>query len=164
MWTSGTLLLNAVFYIVGKHFCLHGGQEHRDNKLSQVKKGQDHYVYYENVAKNNNGSFKNLHVKSTIVPVYPVPKAGERCPVHILDNYFSKLSKEMEKVPNDSKKPWYAAVAVGKNTLANLVKNICAKAGIDGNNSNHSLRASCISSLCNGGVSEKVINEISGHR
>jgi len=45
----------------------------------------------ENVSKNRNGSFKQLHVKSKIVPVFACPAAGERCPFHILDTYISKL-------------------------------------------------------------------------
>ena len=38
-------LKNAVFYIVGKAFCLHGGQEHRDLKLSQFSRYQDPDYY-----------------------------------------------------------------------------------------------------------------------
>ena len=98
LWTSKVLdiatprgLLNAVFYTIGKSFCLRGGQEHRSLKISQLKRMEDHYVYYENVSKNCNGSFRKLHVKSKVALLYSVPEAGERCPVKILDKYISRL-------------------------------------------------------------------------
>ncbi len=77
-------LLNAAFYTVGKMFCLKGGQEHRFLKLSQIQRTEVKYIYRENVSKNRNGSFKQLHVQKKVVPVYPNPDIGERCPVSIL--------------------------------------------------------------------------------
>ena len=79
--------------------CLRGGVEHRSSKVSQLQQRTqpDHYVYVENVSKNRNGSFKQLHVKSKTVPVYACKEAGVRCPVNILDLYISKLpSKAVE--------------------------------------------------------------------
>ena len=50
LWSTGVLglhtpksLLNAVFYCNGKNFCLRGGQEHRELKLSQFRRADDHY-------------------------------------------------------------------------------------------------------------------------
>ena len=105
LWESGVLdsntprgLQNAVFYTIGKVFCLRGGQEHRALKLSQLQRcADDRYVYYENVSKNRNGSFKQLHVKSKVVPVFACPKAGERCAVRILDQYISRLPEEAKE-------------------------------------------------------------------
>ena len=100
LWNSGIVglttpksLQNAAFFIVGKMFTLRGGIEHRSLKPSQIKRehNPDHYIYYENVSKNQNGSFKKLHVKRKVVPVYACPEAGERCPVHNLDKYIQKL-------------------------------------------------------------------------
>ena len=51
-------------------------------QLSQLKRFEDKYVYYENVSKNRNGSFKQLRVKNKVVPLYPSPEAGKHCPVH----------------------------------------------------------------------------------
>ena len=53
-----TGLQNAAFFVVGKMFCLRGGQEHRGLQLSQLKRFKDRYVYYENTSKNRNGTFK----------------------------------------------------------------------------------------------------------
>ena len=60
LWTSGTLpvdmpkgLLHAVFFLNGKNFCLRGGIEHRQLKLSQIKRVDDplSYVYTECASK-----------------------------------------------------------------------------------------------------------------
>ena len=40
-------LQNAVFYTVGKMFCLRGGQEHRDLQFIRLHE-PDRYVYHEN--------------------------------------------------------------------------------------------------------------------
>ena len=45
------------FFLNGKTFCLRGGEEHRNLKLSQVKRhtDPDRYVYTENSSKNRAG-------------------------------------------------------------------------------------------------------------
>ncbi len=140
-------LQNAVLFTIRKTFCL---REHRALKLSQLHRDSDKYVYYENVSKNRNGSFKQLHIKSKVIPVYPCPETHERCPVRLLDLYISKLPEEakkkdllyvhsLEKKPLDPSKPWYTDVPVGKHTLHTKVKTMCAMAGISGHKTNHSL-------------------------
>ena len=88
-------LQNAAFFVVGKFFALRGGVEHRNLQLSQLKRmcAPDQYIYYENVAKNSSGSFKKLHVKPKVFPVYSCQEVGDRCPVKILDLYIQKLPK-----------------------------------------------------------------------
>ncbi len=147
-----TGLQNAVFYAIGKTFCLRGGQEHRALKLSQLQHDSNMYVYYENGSKNRCGSSKQLRIKSKVVPVYPCPEAHERCPVYLLDLYISKLPevakqkdlfyvRPLGKKPLDPSKLRYSAVPVGKHSLHNKVKTMCAMAGIRGHKTNHSLRA-----------------------
>lgn len=90
-------------------------------------------MYYENVSKNQNGSFKQLHINSKVVPVFPCPEAGDRCPVRLLDLYISKLPTDvkendllyvwpLDKKPQD---PWYSAVPLGKHTSAKIEKDVC---------------------------------------
>ena len=50
------------------------------------------------------------------------------------------------------------------NKLKSTVKDICKKGGIDGNFTNHSLRATCASRLFDQNVPEQIIKEITGHR
>ena len=94
--TTPRSLQNAAFLTIGKVFSLRGGVEHCSLKVSQLKRttSPDQYTYSENVSKTCNGSFKQLHVKSKVVPVFACPEAGEMCPVNILDLYLSKLPKE----------------------------------------------------------------------
>ena len=51
-------LLRAVYYYVGKVFCLHGGEEQRSLKVSQLKRSSDPdcYTYIENGSKNRLGT------------------------------------------------------------------------------------------------------------
>ena len=60
LWEQGILgcdnpksLLRAVFYLNGKNFCLRGGSEHRNLKLSQLQwfSNPEQYVYTENGSK-----------------------------------------------------------------------------------------------------------------
>lgn len=182
LWQSGVVntttprgLLNAAFYVVGKMFCLRGGQEHRFLKLSQIKRTDDKYTYYENVSKNRNGSYKQLHVRSKTVPLYPNPDLGDRCPVLILDKYISKLpqsardkdifyARPLEKMPTDENAPWYSPVPIGKHTLQTMVKRMCKEANIKGAKTNHSLRATAATQMFAQGAPEKVIQERTGHR
>ena len=108
------------------------------------------------------------------MPVIANPKAGIRCHVAILDLYLSKIpasavSKDVfylqpvPKVPSDSSKPWFLLTPVGRNTLSTMVKDICTEGGVDGNKTNHSLRATGASSLFTAGVPEKIIQQRSGH-
>ena len=135
----------------------------------------DRYVYTELVSKTNSGTFKKLHVSSKVVPMFASAEAGERCPVQILDLYYSKLPPQafesdvffvrpLENVLADPTKPWYAGTPVGKNTLENKLKKMCSLAGIEGCVTNHSLRATSVTQMYECGVPEKVIQERTGHK
>ena len=58
---------------------------------------------------------------------------------------------------------WYECVAVGKNKLANVVKDMFAEVGVEGK-TNHSLRATWATTLFHAGVPEKIIQKTTGHR
>ena len=66
-----------------------------------------------------------MHIPNKIVPIYSTPEAGERCHVHILDMYLSKLPEDaiskdvfylrpLSGVPT-SPSPWFQSVPIGKN-------------------------------------------------
>ena len=98
LWVSKSIgdhdpiaLQRAVFFYVGKAFCLRGGEEQRNSKLSQLIRSSkpDCYTYVENGSKNKSGV--NPREKNKIVPVYANPSARPRCLVYLLDKYFSKF-------------------------------------------------------------------------
>ena len=96
LWDSGVLgsnnpnsLLRDVFYLNGRNFCLRGGEEQRNLRISQFKRLQnpDRYVYTENASKNRTGGLKQISVKNKSVPIWE----SLSC---ILDTYLGKLSTE----------------------------------------------------------------------
>ena len=117
----------------------------------------DHYIYNENMSKNRNGSFKQLHIKSKTVPAYACPDLGTRCPVYILDKYIGKLPpkavvndvlyvRPLDKVSPDPSAPWYSATPVGKHALNDKVKKMCNTASIVGHK-HKCMRVVCLRSL-----------------
>ena len=72
--------------------------------------------------------------------------------------------KPLSIVPKDESSPWYCVVPVGKNMLANLVKDMCSEAGLEGKKTNHSLRVAGATCLFEAGVPERVIQKCTGHR
>ena len=182
LWTSGVMnsttpkgLQNTVFHLVGKAFCLRGGAEQRNFKLSQFQRCEGSYVYHENTSKNRNGSFKQLHVKK-VVPIHFCPQAGERCPVSLLDKYLSRLPEEakekdvfyVQPLESAAESPethdvWHTAIPIGKHTLQQKFSKMYQAAGIVGHKTNHSLRATSASEMFAHQVPEKLIQERTGH-
>ncbi len=111
-------LQRAVFFSNGKSFCLRGGNEHRELKLSQLKREVGGYRYTENASKNRAGG---------LVFIAAVPEAGERCHCYLLDLYISKLPRKAIETDLFYVRPlenfqlksqtWYTCVPVGKNKL-----------------------------------------------
>ena len=163
------------FYLNGKNFCLRGGVEHRQLKLSQIKRVDDppSYIYTECASKNRAGGLAQLRVKNKAVPIHAVAEAGDRCHVYILDRYMEKIPKEAIKKDNfylqpiakvkDPAQPWFTTVPVGRNVLSKMVKNICEDARVSGQKTNHSLRATGATEMYHTGVPEKVIQERTGY-
>ena len=59
---------------------------------------------------------------------------------------------------------WFTANPVDKNTFGDSVEKICNKAGIEGQNNNHSIRATAATRGLVKGIPEKVVMERTGHR
>lgn len=176
-------LLRAVFFCNGKNFCLRGGQEQRNLKISQLKRetivvdGKEvhSYVYKEFGSKNRQGNFSSLNLQNKIVRQHQNTTNPERCHVQILDKYLSKPPKEAQakdvfyltpllNKPKDPSKPWYSTTPVGRNRLNAMLKEMCQEAGLSAKFTNHSLRAYGATTLFQAGVSEKLIQQRTGHR
>ena len=170
-------LLNAVFYLNGKSFCLRGGEEHRRLCISQLVReyNPDRYVYTEAGSKNKKGTFMEMHIQNKVVPICSSPQVGERCHVHVLDFYLSKLPKDaidrdifylrpLPAVPAKPAAPWFQSVPIGRNQLAKMVPNMCSRAGTAGHKTNHSLRATAATDLYHANIPEKLIQERTGHK
>jgi len=188
LWEAGVMsldnptgLLRTTIFYNGKNFCLWGGMEHRNLKLSQIKKETtvvdekmiNSYVYQEFGSKNNQGGFTSLNMQNKVVRQHK--SYSWRCHVKILDKYFQVLPAEAKKndvfylkplvnVPSSPNAPWFSNVPVGKNKFNVITKEMCGEAGITGNFTNHSLCAYGATTFFHAGVSEKLIQQRTGHR
>ena len=121
--------------------CLRGGQEQQDLKPSQFRceHDPDWYVYVENGSKNHPGTFGQKESENKVVTIFKNEKAGQRCPVFLLDIYFKKFPhppseieyfylRPLPSMPLDDSKLWFSSVPIGKNTLAKFVEQMCKDA------------------------------------
>ena len=93
------------------------------------------------------------------------------CPVKSLKLYLSKLNKSKpcffqrpKAVFGASSDCWYEAAPVGKNTLGTMMQKISKQAGLSKTYTNHSIRATVITSLDQAGFEGRHIQQISGHK
>lgn len=82
-------------------------------------------------------------------------------PENVPDSAFY-LKPKKKWSPGDN--IWFESTAIGHNMLNNRFKKMCGEAGLVGNFSNHSGRATAITRMYNAGLPEKSIMLRSGHR
>lgn len=182
LWSSNTIgidtpkqLQRAVFYYIGKCYCIRGGEEQRKLCPSQFVRSSDPdcYTYMEHGSKNITGGLAQLKQDNKRVPCYAVPGSIPRCLVYLLDLYLGKLPlyafqanvlycRPKKDTPN-GESAWYDSVPVGKNTLGTMVRDMCAEAGIE-KKTNHSLRATGATAMFSASIPEKIIQNSTGHR
>lgn len=169
-------LSKTLFYLIGVHFALRGGQEHRQLRagpMSQFSIGKDstgaeYLEYTQDATKNNQGGLREHRIKPKVVRAYKVE--SNRCIVTIYKKYMSlcpsprPVAFYLKELKNISPTCWYTKVPIGVHTLENTVKSLCAEAGLCGNFTNHSLRATSATRLYQHGVDEQLIQEVTGHR
>ena len=181
LWETGVLadtspksLQRAVFYYIGKRFCIRGGEEQRKLGPSQFLRTEnpDCYTYVEHGSKNRNGGIGQVRQENKCVHCYSVPDKAPQCLVFLLDLYFSKLPKYAfekdilycrPKTKTPLEGPWYDFSPVGRNKLGTMVKDMCQDAGI-APRTNHSLRATGATALFQANVPERIIQKTTGHR
>ncbi|ESO91764.1 hypothetical protein LOTGIDRAFT_163122 [Lottia gigantea] len=94
-----------------------------------------------------------------------------RCPVRLHEKYIALRPKNgtvdafyLRPMKMPCSDVWYCDSPVGIHTIQSTVKRLCQSAGIIGNFSNHSLRATAATRLYQAGVDEQLITEKTGHR
>ena len=94
LWAKGVLgctnpknLQRAVFFYIGKRFCVRGGEEQRRLGPSQFVRTRDPdcFTYIEHGSKNRSGGLAQLHLENKCVPCYAVPENITECLVFLLD-------------------------------------------------------------------------------
>ena len=76
---SPKALVRAVFFLNGKIFCLRGGKEHMELKLSQFQRENNHWKYTEYGSKNFRGGLADLRHENKVVRQFACPTAGDHC-------------------------------------------------------------------------------------
>ena len=171
-------LLNTVIYMVGLHFALRGGVEHqrlrRPGFRTQIEFVTDHnnverLVYKEDPLQKTIQGGIGCKNSRKIVHVYPASDE-RRCPVRILKKYIRLMPppKTCQKFylrprPKFTHTVWYCDQPYGNHKLSSTIKLMCAKAGLKGKFTNHSLRATSASRMYENDIPEQVIKEITGH-
>ena len=75
----------------------------------------------------------------------------------------SNAKKPKAKAPQDPTAPWFYAVLVGRNVIAEMTKKISVVGKLEKHFTKHSLRVYGVTKLYNSNVPKKVIMERSGH-
>ena len=162
----------------GLYFALRSGNEHRDLRHNPCQiqlfepPGERAYLRYtEDTSKNRLGGLKGRKIKPKVVVHYSSPENSQRCFVELFKKYNNLCPQDR---PSDAfylsplAKPkehcWFSKTPLGHNTLKNIVKNMCQKAGIQGFKTNHSLRATAATRLYSSGIDEQLVMERTGHR
>ena len=98
LWQKGiigkhapTPLLRAVFFMLGMHACLRGGEEHRSLNFSMLTRGENCWTYLEPSSKNRPAGSTALTIKRKEVVIFATPEEEERCAVSILDTYMERV-------------------------------------------------------------------------
>jgi hypothetical protein len=143
------VLMHTILYLNGLHFGLRGGSEHRRLRFRKPQvtlveePGQKSYLrYLEDVSKTSQGGLKHRRVKPKDVIHYANVDCPERCHVRLYTKYMELSPKDkrdealyLQPLRHPKSTLWYSRQAVGANTLARVVKDMCEKAGIPGTSS-----------------------------
>lgn len=95
---------------------------------------------------------------------------GENCPLHSLKKYLAKLHPACQWLfqrpdPNfEKKESWYINSPVGSKTIAKFMSKIASSAGLGKPYTNHSIRATTVTTLRNQGVHANDIMAVTGHQ
>ena len=161
MWEKGLLgehnpqvLLDTLVYYIGLYFAIWGGEHrklrHDPSQIQLVEPagGMPYLVFMEDVSKTNQGGLEHRKKVPKQVVHHLHAEAPERCLVRLYQLYNSKYPRNR---PNDAfylkplAKPrgdvWYTCMPVGHNLLSKTIPRLFKAAGLEGNYTNHSLRA-----------------------
>lgn len=175
--SNGKSLQNTLFYYLTVGFGFRGCHESRqlqwgDVTVKRNDEGREFLQFTERKSKTRTG-------ESGIKPRSFQPKLFEtgtdRCPIKM----YREFAKHRPQTMNEPDSPfylsvktkydvkdtiWYAAQAMGKNTLGKMMSNMADGAGLEGKITNHSLRRKTCQNLMSHGVAPMMICQLTGHR
>ncbi len=191
LWEQGVLgddtpekLVNTLMYLIGIHFALHGGDEHKALKVglfAQIKLMYDEeqdvkYLQYQPTQlKNNQGGIKDMWHKPKVVKAYENLTNPDCCIVHIFEKYMGLhpnahpkyrqdlYLRPLSRVPDNPRMPWFSCQPMGIHSIQSVLSGICAWGGLKGKHTNHTLKATAATRLYEKGVEEQLIQERLGN-
>ena len=177
-------LVNTIIYLLGIHFALRGGDEHKSLKVGvwshitikfDETKNLKYLEYRAPHVKNNQGGLKDRKRKEKVVQAYENYGNPDRCVVRLYEEYLGlrpnhnpKCSHDLylrplAKVPNVPYAPWYSCQAMGLHAIQSVLSGMCARGGIGGKRTNHALKATAASRMYNNNFDEQLICEQLGN-
>ncbi len=153
LWDLGLLsedmpkkLVNTLIYLIGIHFALHGGEEHKQLKVGvwsniNIKYDEDlnlRFLEYKATGvKNNQGRLRDCKRKEKVVVTYENKDKLERCLVCLYEKYLAlhpnshpKCSQDLylcllAKVPAIPHALWYSLQAMGLHSIQGVLSGLC---------------------------------------
>ena len=127
-----TQLLHTVVYLLGLHFALRAGNEHRNLRHSPTSQlqlrrdscGRRFLAYTEDVSKTQQGGLNHRKIAPKEVHAYENTSDRSRCLVTLYELYCSLRPEAFYLRPlqkPSSSSVWYAKQPIGRNYLAKVV-------------------------------------------
>ena len=168
-------LQNKVQWDIRFYFARRGAENMYNMKKTTFAVKNDDKTGVQYVVKCEDEATKN-HKKNEhdIVSGYMPSIDNKYCPVKSFIKYTQSLHPESDKLwqtpkynrfPTNNKDIWYGPGNVGHNKLDSFTTNIAKKCGLhDKGYTNHSLRASGITTLKRNDFNDKQVMSVTGHR
>ena len=165
-------LLTTVLYLIGLHFALRGGQEHKqltvDNFELIHKDGKNALKYKETFSKTYHGGIAHLKRAPKEVIAFENVEKPDRCIIGIFSTYMQHRPNEVKRfyltpITAPTSNIWYSVQPIGINTINKVIPNLCKAANFNGKYTNHSLRATAATRLFANGIEEQLVASITGH-
>lgn len=156
-------LSNTVFLNNSMYFGMRSRTEHEhlrwgDVELKTTSSGEQYLEYSERATKTRTGVNSDSRA---FPPKMFEDKGNQRCPIQMYMLYAQKRPLNMKGdeakfyvgINNKaSSGEWFKNMAMGKNTIAKIVKTMAEEGGIEGRKVNHSARKTGITTLIHNGV------------
>ena len=100
------------------------------------------------------------HVQNKDLHIYSQPELGSRCIVELFSKYLSLIPSSgpfYRRSIQNLNPPKFSQQVIGRNKLANIVRDFCEAASFSGNYTNHSEKGTCATSLFQSGIDEQLI-------
>lgn len=171
---SPSTLLNAVWFYVVYHWCRRGREGQREltrrsfSFATDASGAEYAYLTHEEASKNHPGGENSKPSEERQTRLYATGE--EKDALTCLKQYIAKLNPECEaffqrpRGKYSMEDPiWFENRPLGINKLSSMMKSISEQAGLSQIYTNHSVRATVITSLSDANIPTRQIMNVSGH-